>query len=159
MRLFLTIISLFFVSFLYAQKFEDVPLRADEDFLVQLDLKIKQKTIPNVEDRNLLKINPNIANTDHLPFITLLISLKNVKTEEVKTKIINESGNLINTKKISTEPVEVVIGFTADVVAGISSSKFTVLILNKKKKPLNKIYINIEKDGSYYINGKLNGKL
>ena len=145
-------------SFAQGQDFSDVPNRPDEDFEVVIDYNFKRKPMPNPEEKNVMEFYTT-PELELLPHISVQVKLKNMKPNELKGRVIgNLEGMVTNYKKLGNKPIIIDFGFLEDLNENLVSNKYTLLILDKKKNTLNKIVLLIQKDGTFLVNGKVNGK-
>ena len=98
-------------------------------------------------------------NATPLPHLTIYISVLNKKEEEERIKIVDNKGQTRYNGKIKETPIRLVLGFTDDMKEGITGSKFFITISAKKRVGLNQIVLEVLPDGTFLVNGKINGKL
>ena len=82
-----------------------------------------------------------------------------LSAEEVKVRITNNLGIRIATRKVeegTVVPIEV--GFTDDAKDRVSAHQYLLTFLSPKRAETSKIVIEIEKDGTFLVNGQKRGK-
>ena len=140
---------------------EEIPFKPKEDFEVKFDLKFKQRE----RDTKIVVVethaeNEKRTNTSPLPYLKLLVIVKQVQPEEIKMKVIKDDKNSIMSKKTEQGmEIKLDVGFTDDVKARVSGYKHVIQFLSAEKSVLSKIVIEFDKDGNYFVNGEKRGKV
>lgn len=138
---------------------QDVPYKPSDQFEIKLDYKFKQKPHRDVNTVDLTETMKERHETAALlPF--LVLNVKMIKLEdEVKLKVENNSNSKTAMRKIEVGTiVPVEIGFTDDAKDGVSANQYTLTLLTDKKEKKSRIVIQIDKDGSFLVNGEKRGK-
>ncbi len=144
-----------FISFLLFFQKTEIPYKPNDEFEVKLDYQLKQKPISD-------RMSIDYYDTKEggmLPYLILNIRLLKLSEQEVKTKIIDGKGKLIfNRKTTLNDVLKLDIGYTDDVKDRVTSYKFNIIFQSADKKEVSRIYILIEEDGTFLVNGEIRGK-
>ncbi len=151
-------IVLFIFSGLFAGNTQtDIPLRAEEDYELKIDYNFKKKPVPSIQETNYALIQER-NNISLLPHLTVFVSLKNKTDEEFRIRVVDNKGKINHSGKIKDVPLELVLGYMVDIKEKVTANRWEVIILTKKKAPINKIVLEITKDGLFYVNEIESGK-
>jgi len=142
----------------------EVPYKPADEFEVKIDVQIKAR--PNSLERP-----PQIDFTETIaakrakqsnvpePFLAFKIKFLKLSGQEVKMRILTESGASVYHKKaIAGGVINLEMGFIKDIKDGVVSREYQVLLLSPEKKPVSRVHIFIEKDGTYLVNEVVCGK-
>lgn len=147
-----------FIVILAMAFFQEIPLKPKDEFEVKLDYAFRQR--PAV-DRNTVQLGAPVksSSTAVLPYLILNIHL--LKLDEAKMRM-QVSTNL-NARELSkrVQELDVValdLGFTDDMIDRVTAHQYTVTFLNADKNPVDRIVINVDEDGSFFVNGEMRGK-
>jgi hypothetical protein len=147
---------LFFLSF-----FQTVPFKPKEEFEVKLNYEFRPRPTENAS-----KIKFEDTRTDRekhsassvLPYLKLNINVLTA-AGAVKAKFeSNKSGNLPSKKVKDGVVLPLDIGYTDDVKDRVAPHQYTITFLAEDKKPISKIVIFIDKDGTFFVNDEKRGK-
>jgi len=146
-----------FFSILFFQ--EATPFRHEDNFEVKLHYDFKQRPVPERNEVNFLEVN-KIRDTSLLPYLEVDVGLSNLSVAEYRYKVVDNFGVVHNALKLKADkPIHIDMGFTDDMKDRTGPHVYEIIILTKKRKPLNRIRFEVAKDGTFYLNDKLNGKL
>lgn len=161
MKYIYTFILIIFTIQLFGQKteLEKVPLRPEENFELKLDYEFKKKPPLEAEEKNYRLTNPMASNSDLLPFLTVSVTLKNTVNGEVRYKILSNSNGYVKMGKLKDKPIVLEIGYATDVLEGVAPNQYFIILQTQKRNSIDKIEILIEKDGTFKVNGRVNGKI
>ena len=63
-------------------------------------------------------------------------------------------------KQVSENSVlELDLGFTVDMIDRVKPHQYTLTFTDAEKQPVNCIVINVDEDGSFFVNGEKRGRL
>ena len=80
--------------------------------------------------------------------------------EEVRIRVIENGSKTVFNKKFDMNTVlKLDMGYTDDIKDRVSAYEYTVYYLTADKKPLSKIVIQFDEDGTYFVNGEKRGKI
>lgn len=145
------------ISFVLVQ--DEIPLKANDEFELKIDLQFKQRPKADV---NTVELDRRTLPTSGMNAPYLYINLRILKpaTEEVRVKVMsNKNETLLSRKFDPSVLIKLDLGFTDDIKDRAAAHQYTVTFLNKEKSPLSKIEIFFEEDGSYIVNGQKRGKI
>ncbi len=141
----------------------EVPLKPKEEFEIKLNYEFKQRSEistgnnPTIDYTETQK-DKERKNSGPLPYLTLNIKLVKLPNSEVKIKAVTNVGNTLFSKKVvEGDLVKMVLGFTADLKDRVAPHD-NLILLDSKKKEINRINIFVERDGQFKINGEVRGK-
>lgn len=135
---------------------QDVPLKATDEYSIELDLELRVRHPP--ADNVLRYEAQERAGNMPLPYIIIDVRLITLAPDEYRIRIINSDGTFGLVKKVhegmivSFEP-----GFAADIKDGLAPRTFTVFLLSKKREKLSRIEITFDERGRFLINGVQHG--
>jgi len=151
------LIVLLFFGFLLQQ--DQIPFKSNDEFELKLQLEFKKRPMQDINTIELEK--RSVPSTGGMPAPYLHINLRVLKIvpEEVRVKVTKNPNETLLTKKFDPNVViKLDLGFTDDIKDRATSHHFIVSYLSKEKKPLSKIEIFFEEDGTYLVNGEKRGK-
>ena len=154
---FALVLFFFIVPLFVFSQGDEIPMRADSCFELKLDYEFKQKKLKSGTEINYMKLYEK-NDTDLLPFVKIDISLSCIAENEYKLRILDNRNENRRTIKLGENPINFEIGFTEDVKERIVSHQYQLIIIDKKKIPINQILFQVEKDGTFLVNGVVNGK-
>ena len=138
---------------------DSVSFRPKEDFEVKIDMQFKPR--PS-DDPNTFTFSDNERRKTPnalLPYLKLRVSIFNLSSEEVRYKVLNNFDKKPMSKKISKAPIlDIDAGFTDDIKARLRPSEYLITLMTDAKEEVSKILIQIEKDGTFLVNGEKRGK-
>lgn len=148
--------------FLLISFLQETPFKPREEFEIKLDYQFKQR--PPVDQTSVqldfeAEAHKNRNASAILPYLTLNINiLKNSTAAKVVIK--NNLNQSVVNKKLKTEPtiIALVVGYTDDVKDRVSPHEYTLVFLSADKKPLSKIVIFVDEDGTFIVNGEKRGR-
>jgi hypothetical protein len=138
---------------------DQIPFKSNDEFELKLQLEFKKRPM---QDMNTIELERrSVPSTGGMPAPYLHINLKVLKviSEEVRVKVTKNPDDILLFRKFNpNEIIKLDLGFTDDIKDRATSHHFIVTYLSKEKKPLSKIEIFFEEDGSYLVNGEKRGK-
>jgi hypothetical protein len=142
---------------------DDVPYRAEEEFNIKFEFGFRKRGDPKADDLVLSQVaTSSYDRNDSSPLPHLKTTLEVLRKDslEVKLKIVRDNSVTVTKRKI--EPgakVPVFSAFVDDIKDQIQGYQHTVYFLDKEGTKLNKIVIEFDGDGFYFVNGKKKGKI
>ena len=143
----------------FSQDWQVIKNRSEEDYELKIDYQFRQRAAPEKDEVNYLQVIPYASDKSLLPFLSVWVTIKNIKEEEFRMKLIESGGKMVRSVKISDKPLEIEFGFKEDFMEDIAPRKYILLVQDKKKNDLNKIVIEVDKEGNFIVNGIINGKI
>jgi hypothetical protein len=141
---------------------QDSPFKPKEDFELKLQYEFKQRDQINnssVKFDETVREHERRTNSALLPFVGFNLKLLKYVPEEVRVKIIDNTGKTALSKKIKQDDViSLTLGFTDDMKDRVTPHEYTVRFFNDDKKELSRIVIRVETDGSFIVNDEKRGK-
>lgn len=140
----------------------EVPYKPSNEFELKMDFSIQERSRADPYTLSYDQSKEDRAHKDKggsLPYLKIKLKVLTISNNEVRIKATDSNRNLISNKKI-TAGTEVIInwGFTEDIKDKIVSNEFTVLFLNADKKPVSRIFMTIQEDGTFFVNEEKRGK-
>jgi hypothetical protein len=155
----LALLSFLFLTTHYLAAQDSLLFRPKEDFEVKLDMQFRPRP---ANDPNTFKFSDNQGRQTtnaFLPYLRLRVTIFNLTPEEVRYKVQNNFEKKGVSRKISKTPIlEIDAGFTDDIKAKLRPSQYLITLMTVSKKETSKILIQIEKDGTFFVNGEKRGK-
>ena len=145
---------------LFILLFQDSPtVKPTKEFEVKTDYQLKKKPteepIKIVFEKTEVKRN---SNTDLLPFLSINLKVKKWEASVTHVKAVDSQNKTIAKTKAGDEEIfRFDIGYVDDIKDKITSGKFTVLFLAKKKS-VEQIQLLIDEEGNFFVNGEKRGK-
>lgn len=144
------------LSFLFFQ--DVVPFKPTEEFEVKLDYDFKARPTP---DNNTVQLGNQGGpyGTGVLPYLILRIKMLALPEERTRVRISNNLSARPVSRKVSENSVlELDLGFTVDMIDRVKPHQYTVTFTDAAKQAVNCIVINVDEDGSFFINGEKRGR-
>lgn len=141
----------------------DVPFKPEEEFTVKFEFGFRKRGDPNAEDLVLSQVaSSSYDRTDSSPLPHLKTTLEVLKNDSlaVKLRIVRDNSVNVAKRKIELgEKVTVFSAFVDDIKDKIQGYQHTIYFLDSKGTRLNKIVIEFDEEGFYFVNGKKKGKI
>lgn len=135
----------------------DVPYKASDEFELKVNYIFKDR--PPI-DRQIV-INDDLAKASSGPLAYLMLEIKvlAVSNQEYKIRVVDSNGYPVFNRKAAVGTIiKIDWGYTEDIKEKLSPHEFTVFFNNSDKKPVSKIYMTIQDDGIFLVNGEKHGK-
>jgi hypothetical protein len=150
--------------FLFVCLFQDnVPYKAEEDFIIKFEFAFRKRSDPNAEDLVLSQVASSSydrGDSSPLPHLKTTLQILKKDSLEVKFRIVqNNSTNFAKRKIELGAKVTVFSVFVDDVKDKIEGYQYSIYFLDKDGVKLNRIVIDFDEDGFYSVNGKKKGKI
>jgi hypothetical protein len=135
---------------------EDIPFKSKDEFEVNLDFQFRTR----VKESSEVYTSTASNTSGPLPYLTLSMKVLKLAPGETKIRIINSKGQLLYTRKAAEGTVvNLDMGYTDDIKGRVSEHEYTLVFISPDKKPLSRIVIHFQEDGSYFINEEKRGKV
>jgi hypothetical protein len=137
---------------------QELPFKPKDEFDIGVDLKFKQRP---ADDPNTVRLadQPRKSSGALLPYLTLKVTFLKLNPEENRYRVENNMERRIVEKKIQKTPVIILdAGFTDDIKAKLRPSEYVITLASNDKADKSKVLIQIEKDGTFLVNGEKRGK-
>lgn len=139
---------------------QEIPFKPLDDFELKLDYKFKERPPAERHDYDAPNFEIKKAPTGPLPYLKTELVFARLQEGEQRVRIVNSNDVQVLNKKISAgETIKIDWGFTEDVKDRIVAHQYTVTFLNGDKKPLSRILLTLEEDGTLIVNDTKRGKL
>ncbi len=135
---------------------EDIPFKSKDEFEVNLDFQFRTR----VKESSEVYTSTASNTSGPLPYLTLSMKVLKLAPGETKIRIINSKGQVLYTRKAAEGTVvNLDMGYTDDIKGRVSEHEYTLVFISPDKKPLSRIVIHFQEDGSYFINEEKRGKV
>jgi hypothetical protein len=135
----------------------EIPYKANEEFELKPVFEFKSRT----SDVN--TVYPNGSGTARAsgPLPYLFLDLRIIKlTDEIRIKAFNESNSVLQNRKVKEgDVIRFDMGFTDDLKGHIANHQCTIHFMTADKKVSSRILVTFNRDGTFYVNGELRGKV
>src|SRR5690606_8043364 len=140
--------------------FQGVPLKPKEEFEITLEYSFKHR--PPVERKTSLSgalRDRRHGGTSLLPYVVLNLKLLALEQPRMRMLVSTNLDQRAMYKKVNVqETVELRLGFTDDLIDRVGPHQYTVTFQTLDRKPVSKILIKVEEDGSFLVNGEKRGR-
>jgi len=141
----------------------DVPYKVNEEFEIKLDYQFKERgqysSNTLVYSEKAREVDGNVTKTV-LPYVKLKLKILKLNDEHRLKIDTNLRNNLLARNHIEVGQEYIIdLGFTNDVKDRITANEYTITLLSADKKPVSKIIVLVETDGTFKVNGQTRGKL
>jgi hypothetical protein len=93
-------------------------------------------------------------------YLNASLELLNIQKDDYKIKIFNSAGTTLVSKKLKSPDTYLIkLGYANGMKDRTSPNTFTIHFINKEKKITSHIFIEINKDGDFMVNGERFGKV
>jgi len=141
---------------------QDIPFKPKEEFEVKLDYQFKQRPLG---DPNVVRLGETVKEYEQrssnvvLPYLILNVKMLRLEEEKMRLRVTTNLSDRTLSKKVSSnDVVELDLGFTDDMIDRVTAHEYTLTFSNSAKMPVDKILINVDADGSFFVNGEKRGK-
>ena len=150
--------SLLFIAIFFLQ---EIPFKPKEQFEIKLDYQFKARPL---QDANTVQLGDvpgrySESGAGVLPYLILNIKLLELPQEKMRVQISTNLKERPVSRKISDDAlIELDLGFTDDMIDRVSAHEYILTFIDSQKNPVNRIVINVDKDGSFLVNGEKRGR-
>lgn len=138
------------------------PFKPSGEFELKIDYIFKER--PPV-DRQVVILDDESndkaskSNAGQLPYLKIQLKVLSVTGQEQRMRITDTFGRIVYNKKVEAGSiVKLDWGFAEDIKYRIASHEYSVQFLDADKKPVSRIYMFIEEDGTFLVNEERRGK-
>jgi len=142
---------------------DQTPFKPREEFEIKLDFEFRDRP---VRDANSIELNQTQREYERsravgpLPYLFLNLRVLKQTPGEVRIRVVENGVRTALNKKIDMNAVlKLDMGYTDDIKDRVKAYEYTVYYLNAEKKPLSKVVIYFDEDGTYFVNSEKRGKL
>jgi hypothetical protein len=140
----------------------EIPLKAVEEFKLELEYKFKQRPAADNAFIDLTETESDRdkrRDTTPLPYLIIHLSFQTLTDKEVRIRCIDNNKKNRLTKKLEKDKVyKVDLGFTEDIKDRITSYEYTFYLMSDDRKDTSVVIMRIEEDGTFMVNGIKRGK-
>lgn len=155
MRIFSTIL---FCIQLHLAVSQDIPYRDETTY--KLSLKMEFKTEPARSSNEVDLVNVIDRNSGPQLYLNASLELLTLSEGDYRIKIFNGENGLLTSKKLKTPTTFLFkLGYANHMKIGKSPNLFTIQFINKEKKVISQIILEIKEDGDFMVNNKRFGKV
>lgn len=139
---------------------QEIPFKPKEEFEIKLNYQFRQWPQADVNTVNLA--DSRYQRSQHsgvLPYLILNIKLLKLSEEKMRVRITRNIDDRPVNKKVNVNAViELDMGFTDDMKDRVKAYEYTLSFLTADKIAVSKIFISIDEDGSFLVNGEKRGR-
>lgn len=140
--------------------FQEVSFKPSSEFDIKINYEFKSRP---AQDGNTIQlgVNRNVQQTSSgvLPYLELYVHFHTLPEEKTRMLISTNLDRRGTTKRVSIDsPYVLDLGFTVDMVDRVRAHEYTLTFLDTNKKPVDRILISIDEDGSFFVNGEKRGQ-
>lgn len=139
---------------------QDIPFKPKEHFEIKLDYQFRPRPhgAPNTVYLDSRKDYQRTASTV-LPYLVLNIRLLQLPGEKMRLRITNNRDNKAVYRKVNLNTALALdMGFTDDMKDRVTAYAYELTFTDAEKKPIERILITVDEDGSFFVNGEKRGK-
>lgn len=155
-----------FLSFFLITAFQQppVPMKAAEEFKVELEYKFKNRP---ATDNAFIDLTETVAekerrttgNTTPLPYLIIHLTFQKLSDNEVRVRCTDSNQKNRFSKKAELEKVYTLdLGFTEDMKDRVTAYEFIFSLMDADRKDSSQIVLHVEEDGTFLVNGVRRGK-
>lgn len=139
------------------------PLKAAEDFKLELEYKFKPRPAAENTYIDLTETErekeKRLSGTTPLPYLIIHLSFPRLPENEVRIRCSdNDKKNRLSRKVEVGKVYTLDLGFTEDMKDRMTPHEYTFYLMDKEKKDISQIVLNVEPDGTFLVNGVRRGK-
>ncbi len=139
------------------------PLKAAEEFKLELEYKFKQRPAAENSFIDLTETErekeKRTTGTTPLPYLIIHLSFPKLSEQEVRIRCSdNNKKNRLSKKAEVGKIYSLDLGFTEDMKDRMTAYEYTFYLMDDDKKETSRIVLNVEADGTFTVNGVKRGK-
>ncbi len=140
----------------------DIPYKPAGEFEIKIDYTFKQR--PPMDRQTVEYEQPTDTRVKNstagpLPYLLIQIKVISITSQELRIRVTDSNGHLVYNRKAEAGTfVKVDWGYSEDIKDRIVPHEYTVIFLDNKKKPISRIFMSVEGDGTFSVNGEKRGK-
>ncbi len=153
-----------FWVYLLAFQSPPIPLKAVEEYKVELEYKFKNRP---ATDNAFIDLTETVAekerrttgNTTPLPYLIIHLTFQKLSDKEVRVRCTDNNLKNRFSKKAEVGKVYTLdLGFTEDMKDRVTAYEFTFILMDGDKKDTSQIYLRVDEDGTFLVNDVRRGK-
>lgn len=99
------------------------------------------------------------SSAGQLPYLQIQLKVLSLTNQEKRIRVTDTGGRIVYNRKAEAGTViKLDWGFTEDIKYRLVSHEYAVQFLDEDKKTISRIYMFIEEDGTFSVNGETRGK-
>lgn len=99
------------------------------------------------------------ATSGPLPYLLIQLKVISVTDQELRVRVTDAEGHLVfNRKAAPGTLLKLDWGFADDIKARIVSHQYSVVFIDSDKKPVSRIFMTVQEDGTFIVNEEKRGK-
>lgn len=142
---------------------DQTPFKPREEFEIKLDFEFRDRPLGSANSIELSQTQREYQRSravGPLPYLYLNLRVLKQTPEEVRIRVIENGVRTALNKKFDMNAVlKLDMGYTDDIKDRIKAYEYTVYYLNADKKPISKVVIYFDEDGTYFVNSEKRGKI
>lgn len=143
------------LSFILLLAQTDIPFKPNDEFEIKVDYQVKKRPAAQFNAYGAAPAN----NYQPLPYIILNVKVLKITLDESKVTVSsNLQDNLFNKKIEEGTIVKLDLGFIEDVKNRTTAHAYVINFLDPKKVVVQRILIQIDKDGVFNVNNEKRGQ-
>lgn len=138
---------------------QPVPYKPNDEFELKIDYAFKQRPL---NDKNTVNLSENTRTSSGgpLPFLSIHFTPLKLQPEELRVRIVSNTGNIIMNRKIAEQQtIKFNMGFTEDLKERLQPHEYTLYFLSSEKAEKSRVVVSVEEDGTFMVNQEKRGKL
>lgn len=149
-----------FTGLFFAAMLQDVRYKPAAEFDIKLNYEFKTRVIN--ENSAIYPSEPgNVrrTSTSVLPYLGINLTMVKLQPEEVRLRIITNTGQSIYGRKVKEGDIaQVDMGFTDDMKDRVSPHEYTFTFLTADRREVSRIVMTVGEDGTFLVNNEKRGK-
>lgn len=99
------------------------------------------------------------ATSGPLPYLMIQLKVLSVTDQELRVRVTDAEGHLAFNRKAEVGTlVKLDWGFAEDIKDRIVPHEYSVVFIDSDKKPVSRIFMTIQEDGTFFVNEEKRGK-
>lgn len=140
---------------------QGIPFKPTREFEIKIDYQFKSRPAQDANTVQLGSVSRNVRETSTgvLPYLQLNLNFFALPEEKTRMQVTTNLDGRGTTKRVSVNaPYVLDLGFTVDMLDRVHAHEYTLTFLDANKKPVNRIVISVEEDGTFSVNGEKRGQ-
>lgn len=162
----MTLLGVYYFVALTLFQGDQVPYKKSDEFEIQVDYQFRQRSGTSTNSNTTIDFVETVAeqekkrySTGIRPYLILNLKINKLSDQEVKAKASNNVDRTLFNKKVEVgDIIRIDMGFTDDVKDRVGPYEVIVLFASKEKKEISRIYMFVQEDGTFMVNGEVRGK-
>jgi hypothetical protein len=139
---------------------EPVVYKPDSEFVMTLDYNVRERTAQDAARKPAYDAyHQTDTRSGPLPYLILNFKITKLSEEEVRFKVVTNTGRNVMNKKIEAGVViKLDLGYTDDIKDHVTPNAYDIVFQNAKRETIKIIRVEIIEDGTFFLNGEKRGK-